>query len=102
VAISLYGQDRLGSIVISTTRLRNHQAKQHPQYEDPIFHASCGRVQINKDPSLSCTDQGRKSLTSSYFIVFSLPNICVQIKPGVTLAWSSAPTLRHNQVASAE
>jgi hypothetical protein len=98
MAISLCGQHRLGNIIINMTQLCCHQAKQHPQYEDLARHY--GRVGFNKDPSLSCIDQGRKSLPSSYFIIFSLPNIYVQIKPGVTLAWSSAPTLCRDQVAS--
>jgi hypothetical protein len=99
--ISLCGQHQLDSIIVSMTRLRHHQAKQHPQYEDLILHAGRGRVGFIRDPSLMCIDQGRKSLPSSYFIDFSLPNIYVQIRPGVMLAWSSAPTSRHDQVASA-
>jgi hypothetical protein len=101
MAISLCGQHRLDNIVISTTRLRHHQAKQHRQYEDLILHAACGWVGFNKDPSMSCTDQGRKFLSSSYFIAFSLPNIYVQIRPGVMLAWSLALTLSRYQVTSA-
>jgi hypothetical protein len=77
VAISLCGQHQLDSIIVSTTWLRRHQAKQHPQYEDPILHAACGRVGFNKDPSLPYTDQERKSLPASYSIDFSLPNIYV-------------------------
>jgi hypothetical protein len=99
--MSLYGQHQLSSIIVSMMQFCQHQAKQHPQYEDSILHAMCGRVGFNKDPSLSCTDQGRKSLPSSYFIVFSLPNIYVQIRPGVTLAWLSAPTSCRDQVDSA-
>jgi hypothetical protein len=41
------------------------------------LHAACGRVGFNKDPSLPCTDQERKSLPASYSIDFSLPNIYV-------------------------
>jgi hypothetical protein len=59
------------------TQLYHHQAKQHPQYEHLILHAACGWVGFNKDASLLCIDQGRKSLPASYFIVFSLPNIYV-------------------------
>jgi hypothetical protein len=43
---------------------------------------------------MSCADQGRKFLLSSYFIVFSLPNTYVQIRPDVILAWSSAMPLQ--------
>jgi hypothetical protein len=52
---------------------------------------------------MPCVDQGRKSLSSSYFIIFYLPNIYMQIKPGVTSAWSSAmprpmlPQQHHDQ-----
>jgi hypothetical protein len=99
VVISLCGQHRLDSIIVSMTRLRHHQAKQHTQYEDSILHAMCGRVGFNKYPSLPCTDQGIKSLPS-YFIVFFLPNIYVQIRPGVMIAWSSALTSRRDQVTS--
>jgi hypothetical protein len=35
-------------------------------------------------------DQGRNSFT--YFIIFSLPYIYMQIRRGVTLAWSSGNT----------
>jgi hypothetical protein len=43
-----------------------------------------GRVGFNKDRCPPCADQERKSLLSS------LPNTYMQIKPDVTLAWSSA------------
>jgi hypothetical protein len=64
----------------------------------PILHIARDRVEFNKDHCPPCTDQERKSLPSFYFIVFSLPNIYVQIRLGVTLAWSSAPTSCHDQV----
>jgi hypothetical protein len=60
------------------------------QDEDPILHAAYGQVAFNKDDGEPGVDQGRKYLLSSYFIMFSLPNIYMQIRPGVTLAWSSA------------
>jgi hypothetical protein len=52
------------------------------QDEDPILHATHGRVGFNKDRSSPYTDQGKKSLPSAYFIIFSLPNIYMQIRPG--------------------
>jgi hypothetical protein len=65
-------QYRLSSIIASTTRLHHHQAKQHPRDEDLILHAAHGQVRFNKDHCPPCTDQGRKSLSSSYFIIFSI------------------------------
>jgi hypothetical protein len=41
---------------------------------------------------------GNKSLPSFYFIIFYLPNIYMQIKPDIMLAWAS--TSHHGQVAS--
>jgi uncharacterized protein YaaQ len=38
----LRGQHRLSSIVVSTTQLRRHQVKQHPEDEDLIFHPMHG------------------------------------------------------------
>jgi hypothetical protein len=40
---------------------------------------------------------GKKSLLSSYFIIFSLHNTYMQIKLDVTLAWSLATTSCHDQ-----
>jgi hypothetical protein len=60
------------------------------QSEDPILHATHDQVGFNKDHSPLHVDQGRKYLPSSYFIIFYLPNIYMQIRPGVTSAWSSA------------
>jgi hypothetical protein len=54
------------------------------------LHTAHGRVGFNKVLCPPCADQGRKSLLSSYFIIFYLPNIYMQIRPGVTLARSSA------------
>jgi hypothetical protein len=42
-------QHRLDSSVAGTTQSRHHQAKQHPQDEDWILHATRGRVGFNKD-----------------------------------------------------
>jgi hypothetical protein len=57
------------------------------QDEDLIFHIMRGRVRFNKDYCPSCANQGRKSLLSSYFIIFSLPNTYMQNILDVTLAW---------------
>jgi hypothetical protein len=40
------------------------------QEEDLILHAARGRVGFNKDHCPSCANQGRKSLLSSYCIIF--------------------------------
>jgi hypothetical protein len=76
-------------------RVWQHQAKQHPQDEDPILHPMHGRVGFNKNHCPPCVDRGTKSLPSSYFI-----NIYVEIWPDITLAWSSAATSHHGQVDS--
>jgi hypothetical protein len=60
------------------------------QGKDPILHIASDRVEFNKDYRLPRADQGRKSLPPSYFIIFSFPNINIQIKPDVTVALSPA------------
>jgi hypothetical protein len=47
------------------------------QDKDLILLVVCGRVGFNKGHYPSCADQGRKSLLSSYFIIFFLPNIYI-------------------------
>jgi hypothetical protein len=59
------------------------------QDDDLTWHIMCGRVRFTKDHCPTCVDQGRKYLPSSYFIIFSLSNTYMHIKPGVTLAWLS-------------
>jgi hypothetical protein len=46
------------------------------------LHAAHGRVGFNKDHCPPYANQGKKSLPSSYFIIFYLPNIYMQIRPG--------------------
>jgi hypothetical protein len=67
------------------------------QDEDPILHVARGRVGFNKDHYPPCADQRRKSLPSSYFIIFPLSNTYMHIRLDVTLAWSSTSTSRHDQ-----
>jgi hypothetical protein len=65
--------------------------------EDPILHVACGRAGFNKDHCLPCEDQGRKSLLSSYFSIFSLLYAYMYIRSDATLAWSWAVTSHHDQ-----
>jgi hypothetical protein len=51
------------------------------QVEDPILHVARDRVGFNKD-HCRCVQIKEKYLPSSYFIIFSLPNIYMQIRPG--------------------
>jgi hypothetical protein len=44
--MSHHGQHRLSSVVAGTTWLHHHQAKQHPQDEDPILHAVLDSIRI--------------------------------------------------------
>jgi hypothetical protein len=43
--------------------------------EHLMLHVVHGQDGFNKDYGPSCANQGRKSLPSSHFIIFSLPNI---------------------------
>jgi hypothetical protein len=62
VATSCHDLHRLGSAITSTI----------DRVEDLILHPARGRVGFNKDHRLSCVDQGRKSLPSSYFIILPI------------------------------
>jgi hypothetical protein len=44
------------------------------QDKDLILHTAHDEVGFNKDHCSLCADQGKKSLLSSYFIIFSLLN----------------------------
>jgi hypothetical protein len=83
VTSHLRSQHKLGSAIINMTQSRLAQG------EDPILHIAHDRVGFNKDHNPPRADQGRKSLPSSYFFIFYLPNIYMQISPDVMLAWSS-------------
>jgi hypothetical protein len=53
------------------------------------MHAAHGRVRFNKDHCPSCAYQGRKSLLSSYFIIFSLPQYLYTDQTNVSMVAGS-------------